>query len=533
VAKLWPVSAHRMQGHGSSLQKRILGAFVVLDLVLIALGIANVAILANLHGRVNSLSSRDITPLADMRAAQDLAYQATIAGLAGALSANPTARERMAQQKASDVAHMGPALDKMIRDTPAGLQGQAKVLVRDWDAFHAADLAYQKGVNTPQANALNLKAQLLFGGLNTAFDAQANRLMKDAQSERQAVTSSYDTGLWLTITFVAVGSVLAVGLGLAIAGSVRRRVGPVVRALDSLAERNLRQDIVVKGNDELASMAAAARRTVEQLRSDLSELTRSSATLASSSESLTSSSETIAEGADHTALQAGTVSATAEAMSANIASVAAAVEQMTASIREIALNAENAAQVAAKAVGQASATNETMAMLGQSSEEIGNVVQLISAIAAQTNLLALNATIEAARAGEAGRGFAIVANEVKELAKETSTATAEISAKVANIQEGAAAAVQAIGDIAETIASVNEATATISSAVEEQTAVTNSIARSVNDVAAGAGEIASSINEVARAVDGAKDGVAQTSHAAGQLATMAKGLDEMVGRFKL
>ena len=92
MPKLASTPTQPRSGSRASLQRRILGGFIVLDLVLVALGLANLAVVADLHGRVNSLSSRDLAPLTDMRAAQDLAYQSTIAGLAGALSTNPAAR---------------------------------------------------------------------------------------------------------------------------------------------------------------------------------------------------------------------------------------------------------------------------------------------------------------------------------------------------------------------------------------------------------------------------------------------------------
>src|SRR5439155_1469536 len=109
----------------------------------------------------------------------------------------------------------------------------------------------------------------------------------------------------------------------------------------------------------------------------------------------------------------------------------------------------------------------SVAKLGESSAEIGNVIKVITSIAEQTNLLALNATIEAARAGEAGKGFAVVANEVKELAKQTAKATEDISRKIEAIQGDTKGAVEAIAKIGNIINQINDIQNTIASAVEE------------------------------------------------------------------
>ena len=159
-----------------------------------------------------------------------------------------------------------------------------------------------------------------------------------------------------------------------------------------------------------------------------------------------------------------------------------------------------------------------MAALGTSSQQIGEVVRVITTIAEQTNLLALNATIEAARAGEAGKGFAVVASEVKELAVETARATESIGRLVQTIQSDTAGAVGAIEHISGVIASINDYQMTIASAVEEQTATTAEMGRYVGDAATGAGEIAVNITGVSDA-------------AVGELAQMAAELRRSVAAF--
>src|SRR5271166_3774606 len=156
---------------------------------------------------------------------------------------------------------------------------------------------------------------------------------------------------------------------------------------------------------------------------------------------------------------------------------------MNVTIGEIAKNATEAARVAGEAVDAADSANQTVSRLGDSSVEIGKVIEVITSIAQQTNLLALNATIEAARAGDAGKGFAVVANEVKELAKQTAKATEEIKQKISVIRENTGGAVEAIGGIKGVIDKISQISTEIATAVEEQSATTSEMARNVTEAA--------------------------------------------------
>ncbi|HYH24303.1 MAG TPA: methyl-accepting chemotaxis protein, partial [Blastococcus sp.] len=243
-------------------------------------------------------------------------------------------------------------------------------------------------------------ARIITGPLQDSSDLIMDEY--NAMQERRVAAGQADTDDAADIVDEAVRTLwLALAVGLAVAGGltvwVIRRIVSTVRSVQQAVEALAAGDLTVtpesRSNDELGRMAAALETAQVSLRSLMSSVVASADAVAASSEELSASSAQISASAEETSAQSGVVSGAAEEVSRSVQTVAAGAEQMGASIREIATNAAEASEVAGRAVSAAATTTATVAKLGESSAEIGNVVKVITSIAEQTNLLALNATI--------------------------------------------------------------------------------------------------------------------------------------------
>ena len=261
------------------------------------------------------------------------------------------------------------------------------------------------------------------------------------------------------------------------------------------------------------------------------EIAGVAASVAEASEDLGRTAQVLAQVATTASEKSSAVAAAAEEATASVTVTAASTEEMSKSVQEISRQAVRSTEVADTAKERARSTGVTIAQLATAADKIGEIVSLISSIAAQTNLLALNATIESARAGEAGRGFAVVAGEVKALAAQTAKATEEIGSQIQSIQQVARASVDAVDSIQSIIEELNQASVGISAAVEEQSAATEEVARSTNEAASGAQEVARNISEVQASVSLAGENAGGVVEASLNLGQQAQTLRTAVNSF--
>jgi methyl-accepting chemotaxis protein len=452
---------------------------------------------------------------------------------------------------------------------------------RGWDRFMSgqdAFLAASRALRTDEVRAILLVGDKRFEEANNELLIMTDLAVKDGAAATATGTRTIASARRTIVSLFVFALLVSLAAALLLGRSVARSAAGLTDVARLVARGNVEQAVTIRSNDEIGIVAESFRdvqatlaRLLKDTRSiitraksgeldvagdadayegafarlmtDLNELLSVLGApihtilplvpvMAGSAHELTSVSLEMSASAEQTSSQAVAVAAAADQVSRSVQTMSTASEQMDASIREIARSATQAASVATAGLKSAEGANATIASLGKSSSEIGDVIRVITSIAQQTNLLALNATIEAARAGDAGKGFAVVASEVKELAKQTARATEDIGKRVESIRSDATGAVAALDEVGRVIREIHSLQTSVAVAVEEQTATTNEMARNLLDAERGSSEIARSIRGVAdsgKSTARAADDVQKTAK---ELARMSEEILAVVRRFK-
>lgn len=355
--------------------------------------------------------------------------------------------------------------------------------------------------------------------------------MHDNAALRSAGTAR---NLWIETVSLLVGLSATIALLILLIRSIVQPVRHLEIVMSEITrDRDLGRRIAIAGSDELTSVGKSFNRMLTDLEGIFRGITASSAGLAGSAKSLAELSMGLRATADTVATRSQGAAQGASRVSLDVSTVSAGSNELAASVHEISASTNASATAAREARLALDGSEELMGRLSTVSGQIQQIVASIAGIASQTNLLALNATIEAASAGEAGRGFSVVASEVKNLARQSSASAADIAKSIAEAQSAIVAVTQANQQLRTVVQKVDDIQQGVAAAIEEQSATTAELSRTVASAAESTGSIATAANEVSQVAVRQIQLAREVETSAAGIKTMAEELNQLIGRVRI
>jgi len=425
-------------------------------------------------------------------------------------------------------------------ETLAGAKGKAleqlKKVNKIWDPFSTK---IESILKNPQESDQEL-AYILSNNIKLLSEMDKAVDLLQQQSEQKM------SKLFRNLVIIVVISLGAIIYAVININSMIGRLRKIKDYCQKFGEGDFSINIRTQKNDELTEVGEALKSMKKKLRQIFAKIIDVVESLSSTSEQMDTISDQMADKSAKTkqnARRADTSSAkvntnldnvadTMEQSTNNINNISSGIEEMSASISEIAENANRSEKITNQAVNKAQEASRQVNELGEAAQKIGEVTQTIADISEQTNLLALNATIEAARAGEAGEGFAVVANEIKELANQTAEATEDINQRLQNVQDSSSETVNIIEEIADVIGDVDQAVGGIAASVEQQDTTSNENAENAAQVSAGLNQVNQNVQEATRSSSQANEELNELIQLIEDLYYDIEGIDESSGELR-
>jgi methyl-accepting chemotaxis protein len=383
--------------------------------------------------------------------------------------------------------------------------------------------------------------------LSEALNDMGTLATKDLDASRKKLADSSDTLITILLFCSGIAALLTTGYGIYVARNLSTRLNRVANAMGVVADGDLSTRLRIYGDDEIGDMGKSINRMLDSFNSMINSIKGTALQVASAAGQLYSTAEQMATGTEEVAAQTGTVATASEEMAATSTEIAnncgsAAEEARHAS--EAALSGTSIVQETIRRMRliaeQVKESATTVESLGARSDQIGEIIGTIEDIADQTNLLALNAAIEAARAGEQGRGFAVVADEVRALAERTTKATKEIGAMIRTIQNETRDAVSTMESGVREVEDGTSEAAKSGAALEEILGKINAVTMQISQVATAAEqqtatttEISHNVQQITEVVLETSKGAQESATAASRLSQLAEELRNMMEQFKV
>jgi methyl-accepting chemotaxis protein len=431
--------------------------------------------------------------------------------------------------------------DKMnnYKNQPGNTQ-QEKDLINQFDAsWKTFNQFLDQCIQTAYAGNLD-EYKAISGDFKKAADQLEGVLaqftaynVKQAQDANNAANVIHTQTQTTTITLVIITIILSVLFGYFISRTISKPLNRVVGLVGKVAGGDLRETSDIDTKDEIGQLANSINDMVLSLRTSVSGILSSAESVSAAAQQISASTEEIASGSNSQANAAQTMSELFKELSTAINSVAQSAEQASELSNETMNIAKDGGKVVRTSIDGMNQINEQMLRLQEDSDKIGEIIEVIDDIAEQTNLLALNAAIEAARAGEQGRGFAVVADEVRKLAERSSKATKQITVIIKGMLENTQQSVKAVGEGVALSQKSGEAFDNIITMVNESAQKVTEIAAASEEQAAQSSEVLISIESISASTEESAAGSEETASTAQSLAQLAEELNSAVAIFKI